>query len=731
MRAILLFVFVSILLALPVGAMPPSTPPASDWTTASGVLFVENVGQFDPGARFQVLGSDRTLWLADDALWITLLEQPADAGSGSSLLAPAPQPIRNAVHLKLSYQGANPHPRLEAFGPLSTRVSYFIGNDQTSWRADVPVWAGVRYVDLYPGIDLEVSSEGGQVVQRLVVRGGGNLSQRLAQVKLQVEGADALHLEQDQLQVETALGEYALALPRLSGNAADAVTMTPQVKAQAVLWPFSKTSNLSSNVLTVSEPSGGLLYATFLGGSHSETGVDIAVDTEGQAYITGDTMSTDFPATQGPGYDTDVNGEREAYVLKLDATGTQLLYATFLGGSGYDYGSGIAVDAEGQAYIAGRTESIDFPVGPGYDTTHNSPGAMFDCFVAKLDATGTQLLYSTFVGGSGEEMSRGIALDAEGQAYVVGITTSFDFPATQGPGYDTSNDGFGDAFVVKLNAAGTDLVYATFLGGSSTDEANAIAVDSLGQAYVTGMTMSTDFPAAQGPGYDTTLSDDGTDAFAIKLDAAGTNLVYATFLGGNKADNGYAIAVDALGQAYVAGETGSADFPVGPGYDIVHNHGVDIFLVKLGADGMNLVYGTFLGGSGHDYGRDIALDAAGQVYLVGYTTSTDLTLGPGYDTTFHNVTDALVAKFDASGKNLLYGTFLGGESNDFGMAIAIGADDHAYVTGTTSSGDFPAALGPGYDTSHSLPGVDADAYVVALSTIPNLPVRCYIPSILR
>ena len=238
------------------------------------------------------------------------------------------------------------------------------------------------------------------------------------------------------------------------------------------------------------------------------TANSIAVDGAGQAYVTGRTSSADFPASLGPGYDTSFNGYGDAFVVKLDAAGTALRYATFLGGSADDWGNGIAVDGAGQAYVTGQTGSADFPasLGPGYDTSFNGD---WDAFVVKLNAAGTGLRYASFLGGSDHDSGWGIAVDGAGQAYVTGSTGSADFPASLGPGYDTSyNGGLPTPSSSSSSAAGTGLRYATFLGGSNDwDSGSGIAVDSAGQAYVTGNTRSSNFPASDGPGYDTTYND--------------------------------------------------------------------------------------------------------------------------------------------------------------------------------------------------------------------------------
>jgi hypothetical protein len=400
---------------------------------------------------------------------------------------------------------------------LETHVSYFIGADPEKWRADVPVWGGVRYHELYPGVDLVVGAapapddgrpQGSPLQWRLE---GADLGA----VRLRVEGADAAAVEKDALRLSTALGDFAVPLLQAAGSS-DLATVQPQgPQAFEVAAPFASVRPNPQSAIG-NRQSDGLPYATFLGGRGWDHGQGIAVDGAGQAYVTGATGSADFPASLDPGYDTSYNGgSLDAFVVKLDAAGSGLLYATFLGGSSYETGNGIAVDGAGEAYVTGWTASADFPatLGPGYDTSLSGGG---DAFVVKLDAAGSGLRYATFLGGWDSDKGFGIAVDGAGQAYVTGLTRSADFPASRGPGYDTSFNGDRDAFVVKLDTAGASLRYATFLGGNGEDWGTGIAVDGAGQVYVTGLTWSAGFPASLGPGYDTSLSGGG-DAFVVKL----------------------------------------------------------------------------------------------------------------------------------------------------------------------------------------------------------------------
>ncbi|MBI4491551.1 MAG: SBBP repeat-containing protein [Chloroflexi bacterium] len=333
-----------------------------------------------------------------------------------------------------------------------------------------------------------------------------------------------------------------------------------------------------------------LLYSTFLGGSGDDLGVGIAVDAAGSAYVTGSTESPDFPTTAGT-FDTSFNGGyRDAFVFKLNPTGSGLAYATFLGGSGDDWAGGIAVDGVGSAYVTGDTTSTDFPTTAGaFDPTFNG-GYYGNAFVAKLSPSGSGLAYATFLGGSNWDEGHGIAVDGAGSAYVTGDTTSTDFPTTAGA-YDTTYNGIidsiegADVFVAKVNPTGTGLAYATFLAGSNGAGGAGIAVDGTGSAYVAGFTSTrsaADFPTTAGA-FDTSCDGGFMEAFVVKLTPTGSGLLYATCLGGSAADWGSSIAVDGAGSVYVGGQTLSSDFPTTAGaFDPTYDVGsYDTFVAKL------------------------------------------------------------------------------------------------------------------------------------------------------
>jgi len=303
----------------------------------------------------------------------------------------------------------------------------------------------------------------------------------------------------------------------------------------------------------------------------------------------------------------------KSYPLVIDPV---LEYSTYLGGSGYDVGNGIAVDDSGNVYITGETESSDFPMANAIYESYR--GGTYDVFVTKLNASGSARVYSTYLGGSGSDEASSIAVDTSGNVYVTGYTQSTDFP-TANAIYGTSSGNM-DVFISKLNASGSVLDYSTYLGGTNEDRGDGIAVDTSGNAYVTGWTFSGNFPKANAI-YKSRMGTN--DVFITKINASGSALDYSTFLGGNSYDYGRDIAVDASGNAYVTGYTESTDFPMSNAIYESYGEGYDVFVTKLNASGSALGYSTYLGGSSYDHGYGIAVDASGSVYATGYTYSTD------------------------------------------------------------------------------------------------------------
>ena len=701
------------------GVVAQATPGAGDILPGSPVMVIENAGQWPEAARFQVWGGPAgAMWLAEDAIWITVTGRGEAFRTDASPLAAnspgMPRPYvsdqasaTGGVNIRITFPGANPHPRLETLERLDTKVSYFLGDDPAQWRSEVPVWGGVRYVDLYPGVDLVVGAAGeARTLWALQAQEGADTSA----VKVSVEGVEGAAMAGGLLQMAAAGREVMLPLPgadfRYTVNAS---TIDGREADQSI------ASEVGAQAASPTGIPSDLLYSTLLGGSSNDEGLSIAVDASGRAYIAGYSYSSNFPTTPGA-FDHSLNGGTEdAFVVRLNAAGSALEYATFLGGSSDDWGNGIAVDAFGRAYVAGGTLSSNFTTTPGaFDRSHNG-GA--DSYAVRLNACGSALEYATYLGGSGNDWGDGIAVDASGRAYVTGETLSSDFPTTPGAvdtsynggtcrGIDVDGDPFAracsNAFAVRLGANDSSLDYATFLGGSGGDDAGtAIAVDTSGRAYVTGHTGSDNFSTTP-DAFDRSYNGGYRDAFVVRLNASGSALEYATFLGGSGWDWAHGIALDASGRAYVTGETDSSNFPAAPGaFDRSYNGGYrDAFVVRLNASGNALEYATFLGGSGDDWGHGIAVDGAGRAYVTGSSASSNFPTTAAFDASY-NGGDAFVVRLNAIGNALEYATFLGGSGDDWGNGIAVIESGRAYVTGDTLSSDFPTTPGA-FDRSFNL-----------------------------
>jgi hypothetical protein len=400
--------------------------------------------------------------------------------------------------------------------------------------------------------------------------------------------------------------------------------------------------------------------------------------------------------------------------LPLTIDPVVLAYSTYLGGGSDDSGQAVAVDSTGSSYVTGWTSSTDFPITPGaYQTT--APGGTADAFVAKLAPDGKSLVYATYLGGSDQDIGAAIAVDSAGSAYVAGRTLGTDFPTTPGAYKTTAPGGPADGFVTKLSPDGQTLAYSTYLGGSDQDNAQGIAVDSAGSAYVTGYTDSGNFPTSGGA-FQTTLG--GTrDDFVTKLAPGGNTLVYSTYLGGTGDEGEFhaGIAVDSAGSAYVTDKTDSADFPTTPGaYDRTLRGSLDAFVSKLASDGTTLLYSTYLGGSSDEdfSGGGVAVDSAGSAYVIGSTSSTDFpTTAGAFDRTLRGSSDAFVSKLAPDGTGLAYSTYLGGGGDEIGIGIALDSANAAYATGSTYSTDFPTTA----DALDTTLGGTSDAFVSKLA----------------
>jgi hypothetical protein len=667
---------IAALVIAPAGTPPPAAQPHT------GLVFAADPARPD---RYAARFAGGTVAVAPDGLWVARVD--GDRG----------------VALRLSYEGANAAPRVEPVDPLPTVVSYFVGADPARWRAGLPSWAGLRYVDLFPGVDLELRGLGDTVRQRFVVRTPAG-AEALGRARLRVAGAERLAVDGAGVLVETALGPFRLDLPEVVGRL-DALPAFA-IDGLAVVRPFRVASAHAAPLDQVGGGAPDLLWATYLGGNNTDSASGIAVDAAGNTYVTGHARSTDFPTTPGafqPAIRGTCDGATcpDAFVVKLGPDGA-LVYATYLGGTGgyADEGRAIAVDAAGRAHVAGLASSADFPVTPGaYQAQPRGvePYGVSEAFVARLDPGGTRLEYSTFLGGSRGDDANAVAVDDAGHAYVGGTTFSGDFPATVGRPVGGEFDSQG--FVSKLSPGGDALVYSFVLGGGELEYVYGLAVDRAGAAYATGLTRSPDFPATPGalrgaPGE--------LDAFAAKVRPDGAGLEYATFLGGARDDYAARIAVDPGGGAVVVGYTSSEDFPFTAGAFRAAPAvpGEEGYVARLAADGRSLTYAAGLGSS---RALAVALDVVGNAYVVGDTRSESFPVTAdarqpaiaGRSCSAMSspqpepCRDAFVVKLSGDGVRLAYGSYLGGARDESGLAVALGPDRAVHVAGTTESQDFP------------------------------------------
>ena len=752
-----------LLVSIPIGAIsegpaPPSAKPVPAQTVRVAehygqlpLSFEANTGQADHRVQFLSRGKGYGLYLTQ---------------RGAVLVLAKPGASPDTVRMKLAGSTCSAGPVAEDALPGTT--NYFIGNDPAKWRTRIPTYAQVRYRSIYRGIDLVYYGSQGQLEYDFVVAPGADPRQ----VRLQFAKAQGLQLRADgDLALATSGGTLVLHRPtvyQLVNGERRAVSGRFSMFAEHTvglrLGAYDRTKTL------VIDPV--LTYSTFLGGSGGDTGYAIATDAAGNVYIGGSTGSTDFPITAGSFQTADkaaANGAVTAFVCKLNAAGTALLYSTYLGGSGTTNPGGgpigdsvraLAVDGQGNVYIGGGTGSTDFPITAGSFQKTNKAAASFSstAFVTKLNATGTTLVYSTYLGGSGlvangnpegGDAGNAIAVDNAGNAYVAGTTFSSDFPVTSGA-FETTNlevvKYHSSAFISKLNATGTALVYSTYLCGTGAEfggeTGNAIAVDAAGEVYVAGSTASYDLPVTSGA-FQTTnkmaTNDTGT-AYVGKLNSTGTALVYATYLGGSFVDGASALALDALGDAYVAGATSSTDFPVTAGAfqptsHITEQFGENAFVSKLNPSGTVLVYSTYLGGSGgvinlsptlEMYGGDsvngLAVDSQGNAYVTGGTASADFPVTPqayqpaNQDSGPFCVScaggyNAFVTEVNPAGTALVYSTYLGGNGvapvwsyfsgiGDLAHALALDNSGNVTITGSTTSADFPITAGAFQTTFH-------------------------------
>jgi hypothetical protein len=639
--------------------------------------------------------------------------------------------------VRLRLVGANPKAEVVGADELPGKVNYFTGNDPARWRANVPTFAQVRYQSVYPGIDLVYyGNQAGQLEYDFVVAPGADASSILLALgaagqvgsRQKAEGSRQKAVSS----VQKAVGSVQ---PKLDSNG-DLVVMRNGRGEVRFRKPLayqeqesgarsqkseakdetrnSKISNRKSTIVNRQFRAACFLLDAqnrihFSLGPYDHTR-PLIIDpvlvystylggsgADGGSGIAVDSSGSAYITgyTSSANFPTagpleaSLKGSQNAFVAKLNPAGSALVYSTYLGGSSHDQGFGIAVDSSGNAYVTGQATSTDFPTTPGAFQTSLRGSGVANAFVAKLDPTGSALVYSTYLGGSGGDGGYSIAVNSSGNAYVTGSTESSNFP-TANP-LQASLAGAMNAFVAELNPAGSALVYSTFLGGAAQDLGRGIALDSSGNAYVAGQTSSNNFPTTPGA-FQPQLGPANnalTNAFVAKLNPTGSALVYSTYLGGSGSDLARGIAVNSTGNAYLTGSAQSANFPTANPLQANLAGEENAFVAELNSAGSGLVYSTYLGGSSSDSGSGIAVDSSGNAYVTGSAQSTNFPTSSPLQGSLAGATNAFAAELNSSGSALVYSTYLGGSLGDKGSAIAVDSSGNAYVTGSASSTDFP------------------------------------------
>jgi Beta-propeller repeat len=571
---------------------------------------------------------------------------------------------------------------------------YLTDPNPENWITDVPHFARLRYHEVYPGVDIEFYGKQGSIAFDFLVSPGHDPSN----AKLSFSGITGMEIDDGHLVLTHPAGQVALAPPVIYQEGIDgreiipgAYRITGDKEAGFAIGRYDTRNDLIIDPV--------ITWSTYAGGSGTEIASAMALDPSGNIYITGTTSSTDLPLS-GP-YQSTLGGFASAHVMKFDAVTHDLVYSTYLGDKVQE-SRAIAVDSNGNAYVGGSTASTTWPTVNPIQATN---GGLIDAFATKLNAAGNGLIYSTYIGGQGIDRVRALALDTNNRLYLTGPTSSSDFPLVNA--WQSTLQGYIDTWVGRINPTGNQLEYSTLLGGNSNDYGAGIVADAPGNAYIAGFTGSSDFPVVTPIQANNAGSN---DVYVAMLDTTGS-VSWATYLGGSESDTSAAIKITETGELIVTGGTRSADFPTQNATQAIHGGETDAFLLTLDSSGTALSFSTYLGGTGGESANAISIGASNTVYLTGTTASTDFPHINAVQATYNGgISDAFVTRLDLTVPTLLHSTYLGGNDEDRGRAIATDADGNTHIGGMTHSTDFPL-LAP-YQASHA---GEADIFLTTMS----------------
>jgi hypothetical protein len=692
--------FVCLLAAVAIFAA--ALPAAATASSAYGQLpltFERNEGQADPAVLFLSRGRGYSLMLTPTAAELRLKSATKESATVRWQLA-----------------GGNRDARVAGESLLPSKTNYFIGNDPRQWHTGVANFARVRYTAVYPGIDLVYHGNQRQVEYDFIVAPQANPKQ----IRVAFDGIESMSIGADgELILKTAHGNLVQPSP--------VVYQETKGRRRIVSGRYAILSDSEVGFMLgrydrsrplVIDPV--LIYSSYFGGTGLDQGSGIAVDGSGNAYIAGQTDSASFPGSGGSSLQSAHGGGSDAFVTKINAAGTAVVYSTFLGSTGDEYAHALAIDGSGNVYVTGVTNSASFPGVTVGSLQSSFAGGTYDAFLTKINAAGSAIAYSTYLGGTGDDAGQELVVDGSGNAYLLGHTASSTFPGVSGGSIQsTNNGGGGDAFLAKIDATASNITYATFLGGSGYDGPADIAIDGSGNAYLAGFTSSTDFTGVNGSSLQPSNGGGTYDGFVTKINAAGSTITWSTYLGGSGMEFASAIALDSSGNVVIGGDTDSASFPGVSGSSLQPSlaGANDAFVTKINNGATAILWSTYVGGNALDvvsFGG-LGLDSGNNVYFGGTTFSTTFNgvTGSSMQPSSGGGVEGYVAKLDAAGTSIDYATFLGSTGDDAIYALTVSASGSVYATGVTDSSAFPGAAGSSIQSANA--GGQYDAFVVRIS----------------
>ena len=667
----------------------------SNIISKTSLMFERNIGQHKNKSKFVLRTSKGTVFFLNSEIVFALMKSKEDKNKDKFMHKKNIEPKEYEVNFfRMILKNSNENPQIVGADEFDCRINYFKGKDSSKWITNIPIYGKLTYKEVYPGIDLAYYENQRILEYDFIISPNADINN----IKMTFEGVDKIEKDADG-NVLISVKENIVQM--LKPRAYQEIDNTKvEVESSFIMDSdgirFDIPSYDKSKVLVIDPP---ILYGTYLGGNDSEYGFGVAVDTNENAYVTGWTWSIEELPLKNEYQDT-LKGDIDAFLIKIDtkASGqSSLKYASYLGGNNYDTGYGVAVDTNENAYITGYTYlSEEFPLKNAYQETIKGDVGGFLIKIDTKEIGESSLKYGSYLGGNNFTYGASVVVDVNENAYIAGWTWSTEeFPLKNA--YQETIKGYADIFLIKIDTKEireSSLKYGTYLGGNSYNYGMGVAIDGNENAYITGYTYSAeDFPLKNA--YQDTLKGN-IGGFLIKIDTkeiGELSLKYGSYLGGNGYNIGYEVAADKNENAYISGYTNSTEeFPLKNAYQEIKNEYYDAFLIKIDTKEVgesSLKYGSYLGGNNDDYGNGIVVDINENAYITGYTySSQEFPLKNAYQDTLKGEIDAFLIKIDTKEvgeSSLKYGTYLGGNSDDYGSGIAVDINENAYITGVTYS----------------------------------------------